>query len=378
MSSVFGNNLKISIFGQSHSPAIGVCINGLPAGYKIDLKDLYHFLKLRSPGQNAYSTARKETDDPEFLSGLLNNVTCGAPLTAVIRNNDVCSGDYDLLKDNPRPSHADYSAHVKYGIARDFRGGGEFSGRLTAPLCIAGGICLQLLRKEGINISAHIVQIGKVSAKPFDPVNINSAEIQSLQKAVFPVLDEETGERMRAAIDEAKNNGDSIGGIIECCAIGVPSGVGEPIFDGIENRLAAILFGIPAVKGVEFGNGFAAAALYGSENNDAFYMRGNSVQTRTNRHGGILGGITTGMPLLFRVAFKPTPSIAKEQDSVSLSSHKNIKLSIKGRHDPCIVPRAVPCVEAAAAIALYDLMLGTSNTIYNEAPHNTEKSTTPP
>jgi chorismate synthase len=356
MSSVYGNNLKISIFGQSHSPAIGVCIDGLPSGFEIDQKELAAFLKRRAPGQNAHSTARKETDEPEFLSGLVDGVTCGAPLTAVIRNTDTRSSDYDPLKDIPRPSHADFTAHVKYGEARDFHGGGQFSGRLTAPLCIAGGICLQLLRKEGISIAAHIVQIGNVTAKPFDPVNVGEDEIRSLQKAEFPVLDKETAERMRAEIESAKKDGDSVGGIIECCAIGLPAGFGDPAFDGIENRLAAALFGIPAVKGVEFGNGFAAAALCGSENNDAFYMEENSVRTRTNRHGGILGGITSGMPLIFRAAFKPTPSIAKEQDSVSLSRRENVKLAITGRHDPCVVPRAVPCVEAAAAIALYDIL----------------------
>jgi len=356
MSSVYGENLKVSIFGQSHSPAIGVCIDGLPAGFQIDLKELGAFLKRRAPGQNAHSTSRKEADEPEFLSGLVDGVTCGAPLTAVIRNADAQSSDYDSLKDIPRPSHADFTSFVKNGSARDHRGGGEFSGRLTAPLCIAGGICLQLLRREGISIAAHIVQIGNVTAKPFDPVNVGEDEIRFLQKAEFPVLDAQAGEQMRAAIEAAKKDGDSAGGIIECCAIGVRAGLGGPIFDGVENRLAAVLFGIPAVKGVEFGNGFAAAALRGSENNDAFYMKGDSVQTRTNRHGGILGGITSGMPLLFRAAFKPTPSIAKEQDSVSLSRRENVKLAITGRHDPCIVPRAVPCVEAAAAIALYDIM----------------------
>jgi len=356
MSSVYGNNIKISIFGQSHSPAIGVCIDGLPSGFQIDLKELGSFLKRRAPGQNTHSTSRKEADEPEFLSGLVDGVTCGAPLTAVIRNTDARSSDYDSLKDIPRPSHADFTAYVKYGTSRDFRGGGEFSGRLTAPLCIAGGICLQLLKREGISIAAHIVQIGNVTAKPFDPVNVSENEVRFLLEAEFPVLDAQAGERMRAAIEAAKKDGDSVGGIIECCAVGVPAGIGEPFFDGIESRLASILFGIPAVKGVEFGNGFAAAALFGSENNDAFYMNGDSVQTRTNRHGGILGGITSGMPLLFRAAFKPTPSIAKEQDSVSLSRRENVKLAITGRHDPCIVPRAVPCVEAAAAIALYDAM----------------------
>ncbi|MDR2941104.1 MAG: chorismate synthase [Treponema sp.] len=356
MSSTYGRNLKVSIFGQSHSPAIGVCIDGLPSGFKIDLQELGNFLKRRAPGQNSHSTARKEADEPEFLSGLVDGVTCGAPLTAVIRNTDVRSGDYDSLKDIPRPSHADFTAYIKNGESRDFRGGGEFSGRLTAPLCVAGGICLQLLKLEGISVAAHIVKIGNVNSQPFDPVNISESEIRRLQKAEFPVLDAQAGERMLAEIETAKKDGDSVGGIIECCAIGLPAGLGDPIFDGVENRIAAALFGIPAVKGVEFGNGFAAVGLRGSENNDAFYIEGNSVRTRTNRHGGILGGITSGMPLIFRAAFKPTPSIAKEQDSVSLSRRENVKLAVTGRHDPCIVPRAVPCVEAVAAIALYDIL----------------------
>jgi len=281
------------------------------------------------PGQGKHTTERREADEPEFLSGLVDGVTCGAPLTAVIRNTDTRPSDYDRLWDIPRPSHADYTAYIKYGETRDVRGGGPFSGRLTAPLCVAGGIFLQLLKREGINIAAHIVQIGGIA----------------------------DSEQMPAAIEEARQAGDSLGGIIECAAVGVPAGIGEPMFDGIENRLASVIFGIPAVKGIEFGNGFAAAGLRGSENNDAFFMSGGSVKTRTNNHGGILGGITSGMPITFRVAFKPTPSISMEQDSVSLSKKENVKLTITGRHDPCIVPRAVPCVEAAAAVAIYDVLL---------------------
>ena len=356
MSSVFGNKIKISIFGQSHSPAIGVTIDGLPAGFKIDLDELNLFMRRRAPGRSAHSTARQETDTPEFICGLVDGTTCGAPVTVVIRNTDVRSHDYEKLRDIPRPSHADYSAHVKYGQARDFRGGGQFSGRLTASLCIAGGICLQLLKRENINIAAHISQIGNVVDRSFDPVNISTDELIELGKKDFPVLDTEAGERMRTVIEEIKKDGDSVGGIVECCIIGLPAGIGEPMFDGMENRLAAVLFGIPAVKGVEFGNGFAAGSLRGSENNDAFYMREGKVQTRTNRHGGILGGISSGMPVMFRAAFKPTPSIAKVQGSVSLSKKEDVELVIEGRHDPCIVPRAVPCVEAAAAVALYDIV----------------------
>ena len=357
MSNIYGMNVKISIFGQSHSAAIGVTIDGLPAGFALDFDELNAFMKRRMPGQNAYSTKRKESDEPEFLSGLENGITCGTPLTAIIRNTDVRSSDYDNLRDIPRPSHADYTAYIKYGEARDIRGGGAFSGRLTAPLCIAGGICLQLLKREGINIAAHIIQIGNISDRYFEPVNFSETDIRILKENDFPVLDKSAGEQMLSIIEEVRNDGDSLGGIVECAATGIPAGIGEPMFDGMENRLAAIIFGIPAVKGIEFGNGFSAAELRGSENNDAFIMHGDSIQTRTNNHGGILGGITSGMPLIFRVAFKPTPSISIEQDSVSLSHRENTKLTVGGRHDPCIVPRAVPCVEAAAALVIYDALL---------------------
>ena len=357
MSSIFGNKIKIIIFGQSHSPAIGVTIDGLPAGFAIDFNELNAFLQRRRPGKNSHSTNRSEPDTPEFLSGLVEGITCGSPLTAIIHNTDTRSEDYEQLRDIPRPSHADFTAHVKYGAAHDFRGGGAFSGRLTAPLCIAGGIFLQLLKKEGIRITAHIAQIGKVPDRLFDPVHVGEDEIRTLEKADFPVLDKDAGRKMLAAIEEARKAGDSLGGIVECAAVGLPPGIGEPMFEGMENRLAAIIFAIPAVKGIEFGNGFLAAELKGSENNDAFIMKGGKVQTRSNRHGGILGGITSGMPLLFRIAFKPTPSISIEQDSVSLSQQKEVKLKVTGRHDPCIVPRAVPVVEAAAAIAIYDALI---------------------
>jgi len=357
MSNTFGKNIKVSIFGQSHSPAIGVTVDGLPAGFSIDLDELNTFLLRRRPGQGVYATARKEPDIPEFISGLVDGVTCGSPLTVIIRNKDTRSSDYDNIKDIPRPSHADYTAYTKYGENHDIRGGGAFSGRLTAPLCIAGGICLQILKRENILIAAHIAQIGSVHDRGFDPVNVCKKDFDTLKSAEFPVLDKEAGIRMLTAVSEAKNAGDSLGGVIECAVLGISAGVGNPMFGGIENRLAGILFGIPAVKGVEFGNGFSSAGLKGSENNDAFIIVGNEIKTRTNNHGGILGGLTSGMPVIFRAAFKPTPSIALEQDSVSLSKRENIKLVISGRHDPCIVPRAVPCVEAAAAIAIYDALL---------------------
>jgi len=363
MSFMYGKNLKISIFGQSHSPAIGVTIDGVPAGFPLDLNELNFFMKRRMPGQGDHTTARKETDSLEFLSGLVKGVTCGAPLAVVIRNADTRSSDYDKHLDVPRPSHADYTAYIKYGQSRDVWGGGQFSGRLTAPLCAAGGICLQLLKREGIQIAAHISQIGSIRDRLFNPVMITDDEIKFLKNAGFPALDAEAGKQMLAAIEEARKDCDSLGGIVECAAAGVPAGIGEPMFDGMENRLSAVLFGIPAVKGVEFGNGFAAAALRGSQNNDAFTIRDDAIKTSTNRHGGILGGITSGMPIIFSAAFKPTPSIGKEQQSVSLSKKEETPVIITGRHDPCIVPRAVPCVEAAAAIAIYDAILEPNRSI---------------
>ena len=359
MASFFGQSIKVSIFGQSHSEAIGVVIDGLPAGCRVDPGELQAFLDRRAPGRNDYSTKRSEPDVPEILSGLNDGVTCGAPLCAVIRNMDARSQDYKEVQDVPRPGHADYTAYIKYAGHSDVRGGGHFSGRLTAPLCIAGGICLQIIQREGIEIAAHIAGIGGISDLPFDPVNVTADMLRAVRQSDFPVIIDDNGKKMKSAIEAARNDGDSIGGVIECAAIGVPAGLGDPMFDGVENRIASIVFGIPAVRGIEFGNGFGAAILRGSENNDAFFMDGASIKTRTNNHGGILGGITSGMPLVFRVAIKPTPSIAMEQDSVSLSGGGNVKLKTAGRHDPCIVPRAVPCVEAAAAIAVLDMICQT-------------------
>ena len=348
--SQYGEHLRLTIFGQSHAPAIGMTLEGLPAGEAIDMEALQAFLKRRAPGQNAWSTPRKEADAPEFLSGLVENVTCGAPLTAIIRNTNTRSGDYAGLSVVPRPGHADFTAAVKYGGHADFAGGGAFSGRLTAPLCIAGGICLQLLRRRGITVISRIAAIGGVTDTA--PLTASTAG------KPFPVVEDAAGEAIRAAIAAAKAEGDSVGGIIECAVLGLPVGLGGPLFDGMEGKIASIIFGIPAVKGIEFGAGFAAAALRGSENNDAFTVENGTVKTVTNHCGGILGGITNGMPLTFRTAFKPTPSIAKEQQSVNLTSLTPETLRVQGRHDPCIVPRAVPCVEAAAAVAVYDALLG--------------------
>ena len=356
MSSEFGHLLKISVFGQSHGKAIGVVVDGLPAGEAIDLDELQAFLDRRKPGKNRLSTARKEADAPTFLSGLENGKTCGAPLCAVIENDDQHSGDYAGLTDTPRPGHADYTAAVKWGGQADMRGGGHFSGRLTAPLCIAGGIAKQILARRGIHVGAHLSEVAGIADDPF-PLHPTAELFEKLAAKDFPVLDDGAGERMQQAILAAREELDSVGGIVECAAIGLPAGLGDPMFDGVENRLAAALFGIPAVKGVEFGAGFAAARSRGSENNDAFSVADGAVVTDTNHAGGILGGITNGMPILLRTAMKPTPSIARAQKTVRLSQMEEIPLEIRGRHDPCIAHRAVPVVEAVTAAGLLDLLL---------------------
>jgi chorismate synthase len=328
MSSVFGNKIRVSIFGESHGTAIGMVLDGVPAGKPIDMEKLQAFLDRRAPGRNRFSTSRKEADRPEFLSGILKGVTTGSPISAIIRNTNTRSGDYSQMADIPRPGHADFTARQKYGGHEDVRGGGHFSGRLTACLCIAGGICLQLLADQGVHVSAKIIEIGGNAEDPF------------------------------AEIDKAKAEKDSVGGIIRCIAEGVPAGIGSPMFDGVENRIAQCVFGIPAVKGIEFGSGFAGSRMRGSQNNDPFAFVDGEIRTLSNHHGGALGGITSGMPIVFQVAVKPTPSIGREQQSISYSQKENVTMRVEGRHDPCIVPRAVPCVEAACAIALYDMILG--------------------
>ena len=353
MSSMYGDNLKLSVFGQSHAAAIGMTLDGIPAGLPVDMAALQVFLARRAPGQNGFSTTRKEADTPEFLCGISDGFTCGAPVTAIIRNTNTRSGDYDNLRDCPRPGHADYTAQIKYGGYHDTAGGGHFSGRLTAPICIAGGLCIQWLAERGIRVGAHIASIAGISDAPFDMIN---PQMDAVGKE-FPVLDPEAGRKMGNAILEAKSAGDSVGGVIECAVTGLPAGLGDPMFDGVENRIASIVFGIPAVKGLEFGLGFGLSAMRGSLSNDPFMISDGEVRTVTNNCGGILGGITNGMPLIFRAAIKPTPSIAMEQRSVSLSRKEEQALIVKGRHDPCIVPRAVPVIEAAAAIAVMDMIL---------------------
>ncbi len=350
MSSFYhGAVLRLSVFGQSHAEAVGMTLDGLPAGLPVDAEQLQRFLNRRAPGQNDWSTPRREEDRPEFLCGLKDGKTCGAPLTAIIRSRNTRSRDYEQLRLLPRPGHADYTAQLRYGGFQDADGGGHFSGRLTAPLCIAGGVLLQILQAKGIRADARILSIaGITDSSPFTA---------SVADKAFPTVSDEAGERMKEAIAAARAEGDSVGGVIECVVRGVPGGLGSPMFDGVENRLAQLAFAIPAVKGIEFGSGFAMAAMRGSESNDPFIPGGDSVVTETNHAGGILGGITTGMPVVFRLAVKPTPSISLPQKTVNLETGKPETLRIQGRHDPCIVPRAVPVAEAVAALAVADLIL---------------------
>ena len=353
MSSTYGEMIRLSIFGQSHGAAIGMTLDGVPAGLPVDLDQLQEFLNRRAPGQNDWSTPRKEADRPEFLSGILNGFTTGAPIAAIIRNTNTRSGDYEDLKNCPRPGHADYTAQMKYRGFQDAAGGGHFSGRLTAPLCIAGGLCKQWLEQEDVRIGAHIEWLHGLNDTFFDRLNPQLDEIRS----DFPVLSEYKAQRMKEIIEQARRDGDSVGGMIECAAVGLPAGLGEPMFGGMESRIAQIVYGIPAVKAVQFGTGCSVANIPGSENNDVYYMDHDTVRTETNNCGGILGGITNGMPLIFSVAVKPTPSIRKPQQTVNLETGEITTIQIKGRHDPCIVPRAVPVVEAAAAIAIFDAWL---------------------
>lgn len=356
MSSVFGDKIKVSVFGQSHSKAIGVTIDGLEAGFEIDFDELQNFLNRRAPGQSSLTTSRKEFDKPEFVSGLVGSVTCGAPLTALIFNQNTRSEDYKNIIDIPRPSHADYTAQIKYNGYQDVSGGGHFSGRLTAPLCIAGGIAKQILKSKGIEVFAHISSIKNIKDDTFDKVNPEFEKLRETSKKDFPVLNDEKGKLMQKEILLAKEKLNSVGGTVECVITGVKPGLGNPNFDGIENKISSLIFGIPAVKGIQFGNGFDCESLYGSENNDDFYYKDDCVLTKTNNCGGILGGISNGMPIYFKTVLKPTPSIGKEQNSISLKDKKDAKLTVKGRHDPCIVARAVPCIEAVSALCILDLL----------------------
>lgn len=380
MASVFGNVIHLSIFGQSHSPAIGCSLDGLPAGIELDLDALQRFLDRRAPGRSDTATMRREADAPEFVAGVTDGRTDGAPLAAIIRNADTRSGDYAGLRRVPRPGHADFPARIKYRNMHDVAGGGHFSGRLTAPLCVAGGIALQALEGCGVRVAAHIANLGPegIPDEPLNPMEADPGQLAAIASHELPCIDADAASRMREAILSARSELDSIGGVVECAAYGMPAGVGDPMFDGIENRIARIAFGIPAVKGVDFGAGFGAAYLKGSENNDAYRMVGGAVRTETNRAGGILGGITTGAPVVWQMAVKPTPSIGRVQRSVDLDEGTDTELTVRGRHDPCIVPRAVPVAEAACALALLDALLedGRFQELYR-APERGEMTTRP-
>ncbi len=359
MSSTIGNVLKLSIFGESHSPAIGCSLDGIPAGIPIDMDALQAFLERRAPGRSKTATERNEADRPEILSGIHEGVTDGAPFAATIRNANTRSKDYEGLRSVPRPGHADYPARIKFGNWHDVAGGGHFSGRLTAPLCIAGGIALQALDKLDITVVAHIASLGPdgIADEGLDELALDESQLARLRVRPFPTISSEAEARMTQAILDARASKDSIGGIIECAAYGVPAGIGDPMFDGLENRIARLAFGIPAVKGVDFGAGFAAAYLKGSENNDPYRIIDGAISTESNNAGGILGGISTGMPLIWQMAVKPTPSIAAPQKSVDMDAMQDTELVVHGRHDPCIVPRAVPVAEAVCALALLDALL---------------------
>lgn len=353
MSNTYGNKLKITVFGQSHSPAIGVVIDGFPSGVKVDKEFIASFMARRAPGQNL-TTPRIEKDAPKFISGLnADGVTCGAPICAIIENTNVRSGDYSNIALTPRPSHSDYTSLLKYGESRDLRGGGQFSGRLTAPLCIAGALALLYLKDRGIKIGAHLSSVGGKKDDFYDLVD----DIIPDNTNGFPAINLEKAKLMQTEIQSARADGDSVGSTVECKITGVPSGLGEPMFDGMENRLAQMMFAIPAVKGFEVGSGFCVSEKRGSENNDALTVSEGRVKTVTNNSGGINGGITNGMPIVFKVAFKPTPSISKPQRSVNLQTLTEQTLEIRGRHDPCIGVRAVPVVEACSALVILDSIL---------------------
>lgn len=355
MSSTWGNNIKISIFGESHGEAIGAVLEGIPAGQKINFNYINHQLSRRRPRNDGFTTSRQETDNFKVLSGIFKDYTTGTPICAIFYNEDADSSCYkDLIF---RPGHADYTAHVRYQGFEDYRGGGHFSGRLMCPLVFAGSICRQVLEGKGISVGSHISSVGNINDKLFDPVKISKTVLKSLSQSEFPVIDQEVKSVIERKILSVKSQGDSIGGTIECAVVGVPAGMGDPIFDNIESKISSIIFGIPAVKGIEFGRGFESSKILGSENNDNYILKEGKICTETNNHGGILGGISSGMPIIFKVAFKPTPSIEKKQITIDAKNNSKKILELSGRHDPCIVLRASPIVEAAAAIAILDIVI---------------------
>ncbi|MDR0879708.1 MAG: chorismate synthase [Clostridioides sp.] len=359
MSGTWGNNIKISIFGESHGESIGIVIDGIKPGVEIDFEEIDFEMSRRAPGKSSLTTARKESDKPEIVSGYFNGRTTGTPICALIRNSDTNSKDYSRTKDLMRPGHADYTGYVKYKGFNDYRGGGQFSGRLTAPIVFCGAVFKQILKREGVYIAAHVKSIGEVEDLDFNYLE-NSIEknielFEKLKYEELPFIDKPKTNLAKEAIESAKSGLDSVGGVVECAVLGMKAGVGDPYFDSIESTISHLMFSVPAVKGIEFGAGFEVAKMRGSECNDDFYMDGDCVKTRTNNNGGVLGGISNGMPIVFRVAVKPTPSIGIEQGSVNINKMEDEQLSVRGRHDPCIIPRIIPVIEAMSAIAVYDL-----------------------
>ena len=357
MSGIFGMNLKLSIFGESHGKSIGCVLDGLPPGIALDLEALQLELDRRAPGKNKLSTQRKESDMFEIQSGFFEGHTTGTPLCAIIKNSDQHSKDYSILKDKMRPGHADYAGHVRYQGFNDYRGGGHFSGRITAPLVFAGAVAKQALAQMGIVVGAHILSINTISENKFNPMGETDELLQEIAGKEFAVMDDAVGEQMQARIIAAKADNDSVGGVIEAIVQHIPAGIGAPYFDSLESRLAHMMFSVPAVKGIEFGEGFAISQMTGSTANDEMHYVDGKVATTTNHNGGITGGITNASPVLFRVAIKPTPSISREQNTISLAEGQDTKLTIVGRHDPCIVQRAVPVIEAATAWVIWDMLL---------------------
>lgn len=354
----FGQHFKLTIFGESHGGAIGMVIDGIPAGTSIDEAEIARHMARRAPGNDPTATARKEPDRVRIVSGLFEGRATGTPLCGLIENTNTRSGDYAQLRAKMRPGHADYAGHVKYAGYNDPRGGGHFSGRLTAPLVFAGSIARALLAQRGIAIGAHIAAIGEVQDAPFDAVNLDSTTLLRLQESRFPLLNPARETEMRAQVNAARLEGDSIGGVIECAAAGVPAGIGSPFFGSVESVTSQLLFSIPAVKSVEFGDAGWMARMRGSQANDAMtFGEDGRVACLTNHNGGVTGGITNGMPVVFRVCVKPTPSIAHAQQTVDLVTGESATLAISGRHDPCIVPRAAVVIESSLAIALCELMM---------------------
>ena len=356
MSGMWGSKIKLSIFGESHGNAIGITIDGLPAGFSIDMDKIMMEMSRRAPGKSSLSTPRKESDIPEILSGYFEGKTTGTPLCAIIRNSNTKSKDYSKLKDVMRPGHADYTGAVRYKGFNDYRGGGHFSGRITAPLVFAGAICKQILEVKGIIVSAHINSIGKIKDCSFLETDISDELLNSFKENELPLINTKLEDEMRQEILSTRSSGDSIGGTIECAILGVSPGIGDPFFDSVESTLAHLMFSVPAVKGIEFGKGFDISKMRGSEANDEYYLENGNIKTKTNNNGGILGGITNGMPIIFNVAIKPTASIFKEQNTVNIVTMEETTLCIEGRHDPCIVQRALPVIEAVAAIGITELM----------------------